>query len=166
MNFKYFTKQKIALESIDSGRTILSVVPPEFTSNEVHSYPVTGMTGGAFPSRSSKAPSPMIKQGLAPSAPSLRFDHRVLFLFTAFAIGDYSIIFFPSCQGLYTPLPPQTPAPLLFHGKHSKPAPIHRKTSPEARSFGVCCVCFRREKSALGVTPLLIVLYERFLTKS
>ena len=106
MNFKYFTKQKIALESIDSGRTILSVVPPEFTSNEVHSYPVTGMTGGAFPSRSSKAPSPMIKQGLAPSAPSLRFDHRVLFLFTAFAIGDYSIIFFPSCQGLYTPLPP------------------------------------------------------------
>ena len=102
----------------------MSVVPPEFTSGEVHSDPVTGMTGGAFPPRGSKVPSPMTQQGLAPSVPSLQLWSKATVPLQSLILPLTVPPFFISVKRQFSYFSSVFSTILSFPAENQKPPPL------------------------------------------
>ena len=130
----------------------MSVVPPEFTPVfGVHSDPVTGISGGAFPLRGLESAFARLFTGTCTTRPLSWIQNTLLF--------------FPQC--LYTPLTLssfQMTVKLfgVFCNDSTKKPPKPHQT---AGLWGVCCV-FRREKLHRGCPPLQILSYYCFGNKS
>ena len=131
----------------DSGRTKLSVVPPEFTPLGVHSYPVTGMTGGAFPPRGSEAPSPKTARGLAPSVPSLQLRSKVTVPLQSLISGTTLSFFSRPVKAQLSPnfrVYPQLPIKPWKSGRSGQITALTAPCTPKAPAFGGgfwCVLC-------------------------
>ena len=109
------------------GEQILSVVPPEFTPiSEVHSDPVTGIPGGAFPPRGLESAFPRSLTGTCTTRPLSWIKNALLF--------------FPQC--LYTPSTVSSfQNPVKLFGIFCNHTTENTKKPRQKRGFLVCVVC-------------------------